>query len=57
MARYYVISLYLYFLLENKRLQQIKRKKYVVLHKKAYCISGRYNEIEEEVRLDKVFVL
>ena len=27
------------------------------LKKKAYYISGRYNEIEEEVRLDKVFVL
>ena len=38
-------------------MQQIKRKKYVVVHKIAYYISGRYNEIEEEVRLDKIFVL
>ena len=57
MARNYEISLYLYFLQENKRLQQIRRKKGVVLQKKAYCINGSYNEIGEEVRLDEVFVL
>ena len=58
MARNYVISHYFYFLQENKRLQQILRKKSVVLQgKKAYCINERYNEIGEEVRLDKVFIL
>ena len=33
------------------------RKKGVVLQKKSILHSGRYNEIREEVRLDKVFVL
>ena len=43
--------------MRNKRLKQIRRKKSVVLQKRAYFIIGKYNEIEEEVRLDKVFVL
>ena len=34
MARNYVISNNIYFLQENKRLQQIRREKSVVLHKK-----------------------
>ena len=33
------------------------RKKGVVLQKKSILHSGRYNEIMEEVRLNKVFVL
>ena len=58
MARNYVISHYIYFLQENKRLQQIVREKSAVLQeKKAYCINERYNEIGEDVRLDKVFIL
>ena len=35
----------------------MRRKEGVFLKKKAYCSSGRYNEIGEEVRLDKVSVL
>ena len=36
----------------------MRRKEGVVLQeKKAYCISGRYNEKGEEVRLDKASVL
>ena len=58
MARNYVISHYIYFLQENKRLQQMRREKSVVLPiKKAYWINVRYNEIGEVVRLDKVFFL
>ena len=58
MARNYVISHYIYFLQENKRLQQIRREKSAVLQKKkAYCINERYNEIGEQVRLEKVFIL
>ena len=57
MARNYVISHYIYFLQENKRLQQIRREKSAVLQKKAYCINEKYNEIGEQVRLEKVFIL
>ena len=44
MASNYVISLYLYSLEGNKGLEQIGRKKGVVLPKKA-GISDRYNRI------------
>ena len=59
MARNDVISHYIYFTQEKKRLQQMVRGKSVVVQekKKAYCINGRYNEIGEEVRLDKVFIV
>ena len=57
MARNYVISHYICFLQENKRLQQIRREKSAVLQKKAYCINEKYNEIGEQVRLEKVFIL
>ena len=39
MARNYVISHYIYFLQENKRLQQIVRKKSVVLQEKKKRIT------------------
>ena len=59
MARNYVIPHYIYFLQENKRLQQIVRGKSVVVQEKnrIALMELRYNEIGEEVRLDKVFIL